>query len=140
MTPAEKAAELGTLHGRAAGEAWRTWTPEYSAWRHGGWYVHGTTYANGGTGCVSRNYADRKWRIVCDERENAYERFTYGSRDEAARAEHALHLPVPRTVGDHYDAEMRRKQYGLTDAESGAAYSAAFTAAVEAVVREAVEK
>jgi hypothetical protein len=61
--------------------------PTYEAWRHGGWYVIGVRHKNGGVGCVSRNYPDRKWRIVCDSRKGEH---TYKSRDEAARAEHAL--------------------------------------------------
>jgi hypothetical protein len=61
--------------------------PIYEPWRHGGWYVCGVRHRNGGTGCVSRNYPDRKWRIVCDSREGDH---TYRSRDEAARAEYAL--------------------------------------------------
>jgi hypothetical protein len=61
--------------------------PAYEPWRHGGWYVLGVRHKNGGTGCVSRNYPDRKWRIVCDSREGDH---TYRSRDEAARAEYAL--------------------------------------------------
>lgn len=61
--------------------------PRYESWRHGGWYVIGVRHANGGIGCVSRNYPDRKWRIVCDSREGDH---TYKNRDEAARAEYAL--------------------------------------------------
>lgn len=61
--------------------------PAYTSWRHGGWYVHGVSHRNGGIGCVSRNYPDRKWRIVCDSRDGEH---TYRSRDEAARAEYAL--------------------------------------------------
>jgi hypothetical protein len=63
--------------------------PEYEAWRHGGWYVIGLRHKNGGIGCVSRNYPDRKWRIVGDSRDGEQ---TYKSRDEAARAEYALVL------------------------------------------------
>jgi hypothetical protein len=63
--------------------------PEYESWRHGGWYVDGVRHKNGGTGCVSRNYPDRKWRIVCDSRDGDH---TYKNRDEAARAEYALTL------------------------------------------------
>lgn len=40
----------------------------YSRWRHGGRYVHGILYPGGAIGCVSRNYAGRRWRIVCDPR------------------------------------------------------------------------
>ncbi len=63
--------------------------PGYELWRHGGWYVHGIRHKNGGVGCVSRNYPDRKWRIVCDSRDGEH---TYRNRDEAARAEYALTL------------------------------------------------
>jgi hypothetical protein len=61
--------------------------PTYEPWRHGGWYVYGVRHKNGGVGCVSRNYPDSKWRIVCDGRDGDY---TYSSRDEAARAEYSL--------------------------------------------------
>jgi hypothetical protein len=61
--------------------------PVYSPWRHGGWYVHGVRHRNGGIGCVSRNFPDRRWRIVCDSRDGDH---TYKNRDEAARAEYAL--------------------------------------------------
>ncbi len=63
--------------------------PKYSPWRHGGWYVDGVRHENGGIGCVSRNYPDRRWRIVCDSRDGDH---TYESRDEASRAEYALTL------------------------------------------------
>lgn len=61
------------------------WTPQYSTWRHGGWYVDNVRHASGAVGCVSRNYPDGKWRIVCfnDGR-------TFKSRDAAARAERAI--------------------------------------------------
>lgn len=58
----------------------------YSRWRHGGWYVAGVRYPSGACGCVSRNYADGKWRIVCDPRPFV-ERPTFKTRDEAAMAE-----------------------------------------------------
>lgn len=65
------------------------WVPEYSPWRHGGWYVDNVSYPSKAIGCVSRNYADKQWRIVCDTRpfETAP---TFPSRDDAARAEFAL--------------------------------------------------
>lgn len=63
-----------------------TWTPQYERWRHGGWYVVNTRYPHGGCGCVSRNYQDGKWRIVCD----AHSGLTFTTRDEAARAERQL--------------------------------------------------
>lgn len=65
----------------------------YEPWRHGGWYVHNTRYPNGGCGCVSRNYPDKKWRIVCDPRRknlNEPGDFTFRSRDLAAQAEFDL--------------------------------------------------
>lgn len=58
----------------------------YSRWRHGGWYVNNVRYPNNAAGCVSRNYADKKWRVVCDSRPFE-ERPTFNCRDDAARAE-----------------------------------------------------
>jgi hypothetical protein len=66
--------------------------PEYNSWRHGGWYVWNLHYASGACGCVSRNYPDKKWRIVCDDRPNAHALYTYRTRDEAAHAERELAL------------------------------------------------
>lgn len=63
------------------------WVPAYSAWRHGGWYVNNVRYPSGACGCVSRNYPDRRWRIVCDTRNPQP---TYPSRDAAALAEREL--------------------------------------------------
>jgi len=63
------------------------WTPTFSTWRHGGWYVNNCVYPSGAVGCVSRNYPDRKWRIVCDKREGD---FTYPTRVAAAQAEYAI--------------------------------------------------
>ena len=60
---------------------------DYSPWRHGGWYVGNVRHPSGAVGCVSRNYADGKWRIVCDPRPNAHQLHTYRTRDEAAQAE-----------------------------------------------------
>lgn len=62
---------------------------EYSRWRHGGWYVHNVRYPSGAIGCISRNYDDRKWRIVCDPRPFD-ERPAFATRDEAALAEWLL--------------------------------------------------
>ena len=61
----------------------------YSRWRHGGWYIDNVHYPSGACGCVSRNYEDRKWRIVCDPRPFE-ERPTFKTREEAATAEWAL--------------------------------------------------
>lgn len=57
--------------------------PEYDRWRHGGWYVSNVHYPSGAVGCVSRNYPDRKWRVVCAGQDE----ITYASRDAAALAE-----------------------------------------------------
>jgi hypothetical protein len=59
---------------------------QYSRWRHGGWYVDNVRYPSGAVGCVSCNYPDRKWRIVCAGQDDV----TYPDRDAAARAELAL--------------------------------------------------
>ncbi|NCU66760.1 hypothetical protein DBR23_26030 [Acidovorax sp. HMWF018] len=70
-------------------------SPGYSRWRHGGWYVHGVRYPSGACGCISSNYPDKKWRIVCDRRRqdlNAPGDVTFRSREEAARAEQVLAL------------------------------------------------
>lgn len=64
------------------------WTPQYEPWRHGGWYVTNVSYPNGAVGCVSRNYRDRKWRIVCENTgPGVPEDRTFPTRDAAARAE-----------------------------------------------------
>jgi hypothetical protein len=63
------------------------WTPSFSPWRHGGWYVDNVRYPSGAVGCVSRNFPDHKWRIVCDERSGEH---TYPNREAAARAERHL--------------------------------------------------
>lgn len=65
------------------------WTPAYERWRHGGWYVTNVHYPTGACGCVSNNYDDKKWRIVCDQRPGDH---TYHTRDAAARAEYELTL------------------------------------------------
>jgi hypothetical protein len=69
------------------------WTPVFSRWRHGGWYVNNVKYPNGACGCVSNNYPDKKWRITCDDRRKELGEpgaFTFKSRDAAARAEFEL--------------------------------------------------
>ena len=63
-----------------------TFVPTYSKWRHGGWYTN-VYYRSGACGCVSRNYPDHKWRIVCDKRSGEH---TYPNRDAAARAEFTI--------------------------------------------------
>ncbi len=64
-------------------------TFQYSRWRHGGWYVDNIRYPSGACGCVSRNYPDRKWRIVCEPRQFEL-RPTFKTRDQAAEAEWLL--------------------------------------------------
>ena len=64
----------------------RTWIAACSRWRHGGWYVHNTRYPNGGCGCVSNNYDDKRWRVVCDSR--PLEKIPiFSSREDAANGE-----------------------------------------------------
>ncbi|WP_175047945.1 DUF5983 family protein [Duganella vulcania] len=69
------------------------WQPVFTSWRHGGWYVSNVRHLGGGCGCVSRNYPDRKWRIVCDPRRKDLGQegdFTFPSRDAAAFAEREM--------------------------------------------------
>ncbi len=76
------------------------WEPSFSKWRHGGWYVNNIQYASGSCGCVSNNYPDKKWRIVCDNRRvhlNEPGDFTFKSRHEAALAEYILILKDAKT-------------------------------------------
>ncbi|MFY8164476.1 MAG: hypothetical protein ACOVKC_09590 [Brevundimonas sp.] len=67
----------------------------FSRWRHGGWYTS-VRHNSGASGCVSRNYPDGKWRIVCDRRREGVTElgqpgdFTYPSRTAAAEAERDL--------------------------------------------------
>ncbi|MER7331709.1 MULTISPECIES: hypothetical protein [unclassified Micromonospora] len=78
-----------TAHTHTPADAADDWEPTYSPWRHGGWYVTNVRYPSGASGCVSRNYPDRKWRIVCDSR--PFEQApTFPNRDAAARAERDL--------------------------------------------------
>jgi hypothetical protein len=53
-------------------------------------------------GCVSRNYPDRKRRIVCDPRPFE-ERPTFGTRTEAATAEWLL--TQAETLGEQVSPE-----------------------------------
>lgn len=76
----------------------QTWTPAFgSRWRHGGWYVANIRWPNGGCGCVSNNYTDKRWRIACDLRPFE-EQPSFKTRTEAAIAEHEfvaeLHLEI----------------------------------------------
>jgi hypothetical protein len=65
------------------------WNPIFSSWRHGGFYVDNLRYPNGACGCVSNNYPDKRWRIVCDPR-GFGAGHTYNGRVSAARAEKEL--------------------------------------------------
>ena len=63
-------------------------------------YINSVPYPCGSIGCVSNNYDDRKWLIVCDSRrDNLGEpgNFTLKSREEAAKAEQALEVQAKRT-------------------------------------------
>lgn len=90
----------------------QTWTPVYSPWRHGGWYVDNLRYPSGAVGCVSRNYADKRWRIVCDDRPGSWpggpDDHTYPSRDAAAEAERELALAPTRANASAALDELRR--------------------------------
>lgn len=72
----------------------KEWVPEYSRWRHGGWYVHNVRYPSGAIGCVSNNYPDRKWRVVCGPHN-----VTFASRDAAAKAEYLM-VTAAKTEAD----------------------------------------
>lgn len=65
----------------------------FETWRHGGWYVPSVRYPSGAIGCVSKNYPDGKWRIVCDPRRKdlgGEGDYTFGNRLLAAKAEQEL--------------------------------------------------
>lgn len=87
------------------------WEPIFSPWRHGGWYVDNLRYPSGAVGCVSRNYADRKWRIACDPRpfESAP---TFPNRRAAALGERDLIMGTARL--EYLRGELRgeRISYG----------------------------
>lgn len=73
----------------APAKATSNWMPSFSRWRHGGWYVDNARYPDGAVGCVSNNYPDGKWRVVCDPRgfEHAP---VFGTRHQAAMAQYEL--------------------------------------------------
>lgn len=73
-----------------------TFVPRYSRWRHGGWYIDNLRYPSGAVGCVTNNFADRRWRIACDPRPFE-DQPHFRTRDEAARAELRLVLELHRT-------------------------------------------
>ena len=100
----------------------------YVPWRHGGWYVDNVRYPSGAAGCVSRNYPDRKWRIVSDDRPDAFERFAYRTRDEAAAAERDL-IEVGvlgrenEAAGRKVTLERLAERHKVSMAEAGSAAS-----------------
>lgn len=68
------------------------WEPGFSRYRHGGWYST-VRYPTGASVCVSRNYPDGKWRIVCDRRQwnpGKQGDITFPNRVAATRAEYVL--------------------------------------------------
>jgi hypothetical protein len=61
------------------------WKPEFEPWRQGTWLVKDVDFPDGTRACVSSDYPDGKWRIICDES------FTpYPTRDAAARGARTL--------------------------------------------------
>ena len=90
-----------------------TWTPQFSSWRHGGWYVDNIRYPSGAVGCVSRNYEDKKWRIVCDERKGSHpggeNDHTYPNRTAAALAEKEIADEQWVDTRRHHNYEHYRK-------------------------------
>jgi hypothetical protein len=66
------------------------WEPVFSPWRHGGWYVDNVRYPSGACGCVSNNYPDKKWRIVCGPQD-----LTFSTRGDAAKAERIFVMTKP---------------------------------------------
>ncbi|MFP3637678.1 hypothetical protein [Paraburkholderia sp. SIMBA_054] len=96
------------------------WQPSFSPWRHGGWYVHNVRYPAGSIGCVSNNYRDKKWRIVCDPRRGDLGEpgdHTFKTRNAAARAEFELaaeaHARMPEWFREIPDVQLRYVAAGL---------------------------
>jgi len=83
----------------------------YSPWRNGGWYVHDVRYPSGAIGCVSCNYEDKKWRIVCGDHDK-----TYPSRKAAADAEMELARVETNTTG--MTTQERNAPYRNTTTEN----------------------
>jgi hypothetical protein len=79
---------------------------QFAPWRHGGWYVDNVQYASGAIGCVSNNYTDKRWRIVCDGRPGA-DQITYATREAAAMAEwHLAEQGKATLAADQLKADM----------------------------------
>ena len=83
-------------------------TYTYEPWRHGRWYVTNVRYPSGAIGCVSRNYPDKKWRIVCHPLpwEDAP---TFKSRDEAAAAELTM-IQTAKVRLEHLSGEIEAER------------------------------
>lgn len=94
-------------HQAASASAAAQWKPTYSRWRHGGWYTN-VRYPSGASGCVSNNFADKKWRIVCDSRQGNH---TYETRyaDAMAELEIALaeHIALEPWLAGITDASLK---------------------------------
>lgn len=86
------------------------WTPMYDRWRHGGWYVTNVRYVTGAVGCVSRNYPDGKWRIVCHHLPFE-DQPTFRTRDEAAVAEYAYARSAEIVQRDLERLHTERQRY-----------------------------
>jgi hypothetical protein len=77
-------------------------------------YVHSVPYQSGAIGCISRNYPDGKWRIVCDPRPSE-DQPTFETREQAAKAEWDLtQAETPRLPG------KRQKNQKSSDTDSAA--------------------
>jgi len=94
---------------------------DYSPWRHGGWYVGAVRYPDGACGCVSRNYVDKKWRIVCHPLPHE-QAPTFPNRDAAARAEQAIALAqyTPERIAEEL-AEARATMKAIAERNARAA-------------------
>ena len=89
--PAQQATTVYGYDGHPGGimNTQKPWSPQFSKWRHGGYYVTNVRYLSGAVGCVSNNYPDGKWRIVCDKRPFDQQP-TFKTRTDAAIAERDL--------------------------------------------------
>lgn len=106
----------------------------YAHWRHGGWYTN-VMYPSGACGCVSRNYVDKKWRIVCDERPFE-KRPTFKNRDEAARAEYDL-IEYAKRVAEHLYPDAVYRGADPYNTPEGKAWGKKVKSVIEALGRAA---
>jgi len=93
------------------------WTGEYSRWRHGGWYVTNVRYDSGAVGCVSNNYVDKRWRVVCNS-DDFEDQPSFSSREDAAQAER-LFVKIDR-LEKQLALLQRKVAHGCTDASCSA--------------------